>query len=180
MTREHTYLYPIHLCQKCVCTCDKITYISIPYKSMPKVCLSPNCTYDRMFSMIWYRSSCWVQAAFNYIIFFLVSHVERKPNANNCSKSKFELYSLKIYRSLFKRVLSFTVFLIPILIFPPSISKIIALHNLTTKRPSSVVMHSAAPTVERRWPRQNGRHFQTTFSNGISWMKMYEFQLFFF
>ena len=26
-------------------------------------------------------------------------------------------------------------------------------------------------------PRQNGHHFQTTFSNVISWMKMYEFPL---
>ena len=26
-------------------------------------------------------------------------------------------------------------------------------------------------------PRQNGRHFQTTFSNVFSWMKMYEFRL---
>ena len=27
--------------------------------------------------------------------------------------------------------------------------------------------------------RQNGRHFQTTFSNAYSWMKMYEFRLIF-
>ena len=26
-------------------------------------------------------------------------------------------------------------------------------------------------------PRQNGRHFQTTFSNAFSWMKMYQFRL---
>ena len=32
-------------------------------------------------------------------------------------------------------------------------------------------------TINTLRPRQNGRHFQTTFSNVFSWMKMYEFRL---
>ena len=36
--------------------------------------------------------------------------------------------------------------------------------------------HLLWPWINTLRPRQNGRHFQTTFSNGFSWLKMYEFR----
>ena len=38
-------------------------------------------------------------------------------------------------------------------------------------------MRSICYSLNTMRPRQNGRHFQTTFSNGFCWMKLYEFRL---